>query len=72
MVVLLHATANLPVSLLRELLGEGGATLPTLVYFGLMVVAAMVVVIAAGPEHLSRKHNKEEEPLVATQPNRVR
>src|SRR5215207_2615676 len=73
MVVLLHATANLPVSLLRDLLGEGEATLPVLLYFGLMVVAAIVVVIVAGPEHLSRKHLKqEEEPLVATQPERVR
>ena len=73
MVVVLHATANLPVSLLRDLLGEGEATLPVLLYFGLMVLVAIVVVIAAGPEHLSRKHNKqEEEPLVARQPERVR
>ena len=73
MVVVLHATANLPVSLLRDLLGERAATLPLLLYFGLMVVAAIVVVLVAGPEHLSRKHNKqEEEPLVATQPERVR
>jgi CAAX protease family protein len=73
MVVLLHATANLPVSLLRDLLGEGEATLPILLYFGLMVAAAIVVVIVAGPEHLSRKHQKqEEEPWVARQPERVR
>jgi membrane protease YdiL (CAAX protease family) len=36
-------------------------------------VAAIVVVVVAGPEHLSRKHNKqEEEPLVARHPECVR
>jgi len=36
-------------------------------------VAAIVVVAMYGPAHLSRKHRKqEEEPLVATQPERVR
>src|ERR687890_356646 len=64
MVVLLHATVNLPLSLSTDLLGSR-ATLPILLYFGLLVVAAIVVVIVAGPEHLSRKHQKqEEEPLV--------
>src|ERR671911_2559227 len=62
MVVVLHATANLPVSLLRDLLGERAATLPLLLYFGLMVVAAIVVVVVYGPAHLSRKHRKQEEP----------
>jgi membrane protease YdiL (CAAX protease family) len=33
---------------------------------------AMVLVVVYGPEYLSRKHNKQEEPLVATQPERVR
>jgi hypothetical protein len=33
---------------------------PILLYFGLTVVAAIVV---AGPKHLSRKHRKQEEPV---------
>jgi membrane protease YdiL (CAAX protease family) len=61
LVVLLHATANLPITLLRDTLGSR-ATLPVLLYFGLTVVAAIVVVIVAGPKHLSRKHHKQEEP----------
>jgi hypothetical protein len=48
-----------------------------LMYFGLMVVAAIVVVIWAGPKHLSRKHRKQEEqgaaePGVATPPGVVK
>src|SRR5215210_8461732 len=69
LVVLLHATANLPLTLLLEPLGSR-AMLPFLLYVGLMVVAAIVVVIVAGPKHLSRKHRKQEEgiaePTVAT------
>ena len=60
MVVLLHATINLPISLLYDDLG-GRVTVPVLLYFGLMVVAAIVVVIVAGPKHLSRKHRKQEQ-----------
>ncbi len=61
MVVLLHATVNLPITLSIDELGSR-ATVPVLLYFGLMVVAAIVVVIVAGPKHLSRKHRKQEEP----------
>jgi uncharacterized protein len=61
MVVLLHATANLPVTLAIDELGSR-ATVPVLLYWGLLVVAAIVVVIVAGPKHLSRKHRKQEEP----------
>ena len=64
LVVLLHATANLPIRLLYEALGSR-VTVPVLLYFGLMVVAAIVVVIVARPAHLSRTHRKQEE---ATQP----
>jgi membrane protease YdiL (CAAX protease family) len=73
MVVLLHATANLPQTLALDKLGNR-ATMPVLLYWGLMVVAATVVVSVAGPAHLSRKHNKqqEENPLVTTQPERIR
>jgi membrane protease YdiL (CAAX protease family) len=62
MVVLLHATVNLPISLVIDDLGVQ-ATVPVLLYFGLQVVAAIVVVLVAGPKHLSRKHRKQEEPL---------
>jgi membrane protease YdiL (CAAX protease family) len=61
MVVLIHATVNLPITLSIDELGSR-ATVPVLLYFGLLVVAAIVVVIVAGPKHLSRKHHKQEEP----------
>src|SRR5829696_7269697 len=59
-VVLLHATYNLPITLAIDDLGSR-ATVPVLLYFGLLVVAAIVVVIVAGPKHLSRKHRKQKE-----------
>ena len=70
MVVLLHATYNLPITLSIDELGSW-ATVPVFLYFGLTVVAAIVVVIVAGPAHLSHKHRKQEqegaaEPGVAT------
>src|SRR5918995_769440 len=61
LVVLFHATANLPLTLLLEPLGSR-AMVPFLLYVGLMVVGAIVVVIWAGPAHLSRKQHKQEEP----------
>jgi membrane protease YdiL (CAAX protease family) len=73
MVVLLHATINLPITLLYDALGSR-VTVPVLLYFGLTVVAAIVVVIVAGPAHLSRTHRKQEEPAqheVATAAPRV-
>ncbi len=60
LVVLLHATFNLPMTLAIDELGSR-ATVPLLLYFGLLVVAAIVVVIVTGPAHLSRKHHKQEE-----------
>ena len=63
MVVLLHATVNLPITLCIDQLGSR-ATAPVLLYFGLTVVAAIVVVVVAGPKHLSRKHHKQEEDFV--------
>jgi membrane protease YdiL (CAAX protease family) len=77
LVVLLHATINLPIRLLYDSLGSR-VTVPVLLYFGLTVVAAIVVVIVAGPKHLSRKHRKQEqeegaaEPGVATPPGAVK
>ncbi len=61
MVVLLHAAANLPLTLLLEPLGSR-AMVPFMFYVALMVVAAIVVVIVAGHANLSRKHRKQEEP----------
>jgi membrane protease YdiL (CAAX protease family) len=60
MVVLIHATFNLPLTLMIQPLGSQG-TLPFLLWCGLAVVVAVVVVIVAGPAHLSRKHRKQEE-----------
>jgi uncharacterized protein len=65
LVVVLHAAANLPLTLLLEPLGSR-AMVPFMFYVALMVVAAIVVVIWAGHAHLSRKHRKQEEP--AAQP----
>ena len=76
MVVLLHATANFPVTMAIDELGTR-ATVPVLLYWGLMAVAAIVVVIWAGPEHLSRKRKKQQqeeeaaESGVATPPGAV-
>jgi len=60
LVVVLHAAANLPLTLLLEPLGSR-AMVPFMFYVALMVVAAIVVVIVAGHAHLSRKHRKQEE-----------
>jgi hypothetical protein len=60
MVVLLHASVNLPQTLVIDDLGSR-ATVPILLYWGLMIVAAIVVVVMAGPKHLSRKQRKQEE-----------
>ena len=46
-----------------EALGSQAAV-PILLYWGLLVVAAIVVVIVAGPKHLSRQLRKQEERAV--------
>jgi uncharacterized protein len=77
MVVLAHATFNLPITLTIDDLGTGGRV-PSLLYFGLLAVAAIVVVFWAGPEHLSRKRKKQQqeegaaESEVATPPGAVK
>ena len=74
MVILLHATANFPVTMAIDELGSR-ATVPVLLYWVLMAAAAIVVVIWAGPEHLSRKHKKQEdaaESSVAMPPGAVK
>ncbi len=60
LVVLLHATFNLPLTLLIAPLGSQ-MTLAFSLYVGLLVVAALAVVVWAGPQHLSRKHGKQEQ-----------
>ena len=67
MVVVLHATANFPVTMAIDELGSRAA-MPVLLYWGLMIVAAMVVVVVAGPKHLSRKHRKQQEKEGAAEP----
>src|SRR5215203_6293900 len=67
MVVILHATVNLPVTLVIDDLGTRGRV-PSLLYFGLLVVAAIVVILVAGPKHLSRKHKKQEQEEQAAEP----
>src|SRR5215213_8799653 len=67
LVVLLHATYNLTLTILIAPLGRQ-VTLAFSLYVGLLVVAAIVVVIWAGPKHLSRKHRKQEEEEQAAKP----
>jgi uncharacterized protein len=57
-VVLLHAAANLPLTLLITPLG-GDMTQPFLIFVGLMVLAAATVVGLTGPAHLSRTRTKQ-------------
>jgi CAAX protease family protein len=62
-IVLYHAASNLPITvLIDDGLGSRGAQ-PFLIYVGLTVIAAVVVVIATGAEHLSRTaHRQIEQP----------
>src|SRR5215204_6915197 len=60
MVVLAHATFNLPITLTIDDLGTR-ATVPVLFYWGLLVVAAIVVVIWAVAEHLAHKRKKQQQ-----------
>jgi CAAX protease family protein len=66
LVVLIHATFNFPLTVMIQPLGSQGM-LPFLLWCGLLVVAAIVVVIVAGPAHLSRKHRKQEVPSETSQ-----
>ncbi len=55
--VLLHAATNLPLSVAYAPLEE--RVLPAYwIYVGMLAVAASAVVVATGPEHLSRSHRK--------------
>ncbi len=57
-VVLFHATVNLPLTVFLEPL-EDQAAQPFLIYVALLILAASVVVAAAGPATLSRTHAKQ-------------
>ena len=57
-VILFHATANLPLTVLLEPLKDQ-VTQPFLIYVALMILAAAVVVAATGPANLSRTHTKQ-------------
>ena len=60
MVVLFHAASNLPLTVFFEPLAKDDqVTRPFLIYVALMVLAAAVVVIAAGPATLSRTRAKQ-------------
>jgi len=61
-VVLYHAASNLPITVLIAPMGSQMVQ-PFLIYVALMVVAAAVIVIATGAEHLSRTaHRQIEQP----------
>jgi uncharacterized protein len=57
-VVLYYATANFPLTVFLEPLG-GRAAQSFLIYVALSVVTAAAIVVATGPEHLSRTHGKQ-------------
>ena len=57
-VVLFHAASNLPLTIFFEPLDDE-ITQPFLIYVGLMVLAAAVVVAATGRATLSRTHTKQ-------------
>ena len=60
MVVLFHAASNVPLTVFYEPLAKDDqVTRPFLIYVALMVLAAAVVVIAAGPATLSRTRAKQ-------------
>ena len=60
MVVLFHAASNLPLTVFFEPLAKDDqVTRPFLIYVALMVLAAAVAVIAAGPATLSRTRAKQ-------------
>jgi hypothetical protein len=66
-VVLLHATANLPVSVLITPLGIDRIQ-PFLIFTALLIIAAVVVVGLAGPANLSRTERKQTSDDMATPP----
>lgn len=58
LIVLLHGTANLPLTFVLTPLGKE-MTQPFLIFVALMVITATAVALISGPAHLSRKHQKQ-------------
>jgi hypothetical protein len=65
LVVLFHATANLPVSVLIAPL-ESDMFQPFLIFTALLIIAAVVVVGFAGPADLSRTQRKQTSDHIPT------
>jgi uncharacterized protein len=64
LVVLLHATANLPVTFLITPLGGRAMILPYACYTVLLIITAALVVVTNGAADLSRTHRKQvSEPI---------
>ena len=59
-VVLCHAAANLPLTLLLDPLGKQSAR-PFLIYLALFVIVTAAIVVATGPAHLSRTQPKQTD-----------
>lgn len=59
LVVLLHATANLPVTLLIAPLGRQAMIQPFAIFTALLIITAAVVIRVTGPENLSRTQPKQ-------------
>jgi uncharacterized protein len=64
LVVLLHATANLPITLLIAPLGGRAMILPYACYTVLLIITSAIVVAVNGAAHLSRTNPKQvSEPI---------
>ncbi|HEU4908871.1 MAG TPA: CPBP family intramembrane glutamic endopeptidase, partial [Propionibacteriaceae bacterium] len=64
LVVLLHATANLPITLLITPLGGRAMIMPYACYTVLLIITAAIVAAVNGAAHLSRTHRKQvSEPI---------
>ena len=59
-IVLFHASSNLPITLLIAPYGEQSAR-PFLFYLAVLVVVAAVIAVATGPANLSRTQPKQVE-----------
>jgi uncharacterized protein len=68
LVVLLHATANLPVTVLIAPLGIDMIQ-PFLIFTSLLVIAAAVVIVFAGPADLSRTQPRQTSEDIPTVPS---
>jgi len=72
MTMVLHASFNTNAAFFGAMFTGAELVRMSWLLAGGWCVAGIVVVVVYGPAHLSRKHRKQEEPLVDSQPNRVR